>query len=248
MLLDHWLWLYCVFSECCYIIQAKTIHFWLWLYCVFHWYYLCQSGQNCIHFGCDCIVYQVSTVYIIQAKTVFILAVTVLCIKSVLFTSFRPKLYSFWLWLYCVSSQYYLHHSGQNCTHFGCDRIVYFVSTVYIIQAKTVFILAWLYCVFRQYYLHHSGQNCIHFCLQMYCLFCWYYLHHSGQNCIHFCLWMYRLFCWYCVHHSGQNCIHFCLRMYCVFCWYYLHRSGPNYPFLAVMSSFLFKAFCYKCY
>ena len=179
MLLDCWLQLYSVFSECCYIIQAKTIHFWLWLYCVFHWYYLCQSGQNCIHFGCDCIVYQVSTIYIIQAKTVFILAVTVLCILSVLFTSFRPKQYLFWL-----------------------DCIVYFVSTIYIIQAKT-----------------------IHFCLRMYCLFCWYYL-----------------------HHSGQNCIHFCLRMYCVFCWYYLHHSGPNYPFLAVMSSFLFKAFCYKCY
>ena len=126
MLLDHWLWLYCVFSECCYIIQAKTIHFWLWLYCVFHWYYLCQSGQNCIHFGCDRIVYFVSTVYIIQAKI-------------------RPKQYLFWLdcIVYFVSTIYIIQ--AKTVSIFVCECIVYFVGTIYIIQAQTM--LFWPWCL-----------------------------------------------------------------------------------------------------
>ena len=129
---------------------------------------------------------------------------------------------------------------------FGCGCIVYFIGTIYVSQAKTVFILD-VTALFHQYYLHHSGQNCIHFgCDRIVYLVTTVYI--IQAKTVFILAWLYCVFRQYCLHHSCQNCIHFCLRMYCVFCWYYLHHSGQNYPFLAVMSSFLVKAFCYKCY
>ena len=95
--------------------------------------------------------------------------ITSSCMRIVLFTPFRWKLWAFSS-CDCILPRKSIpfSNSGQTGTHFLLWLLCVHVKFAYIVQAKTVTHLwLWLHCVFSWYCLHLWGQTCVHFWLRL---------------------------------------------------------------------------------